>query len=362
MVWPVGLLWSLFWRWLSGCLERPWPGTSGRCPAFRIGSSPASRSCRCCCPTTVGEGNVESRQAGQVDDSGAGDGVGLDTFSPSGAGCAAAHDPHEVGDLAFHLRPVASVGGLPLRACSRFLRCRMSSRRCTVMVRPDTAVVHWLDLAAEPELGPPRPVGREPDRHVVQRPSVKATWRVARRARLMTAAWATRPMRRVQHPHPVAHHPRLVSHHLGVLQEPLRPLRTPQPVPLTDQHRRMERHTPSVNPRRRLPSQIPLQPVTRLPVRQPLKRLEHHHRRHHPPAPSTAPEPTPCTDQRSSREGTTAHPPPPTTGTPPQPVTQQHPRILEPRLHRTHTQRHTRSLEPGSPRGGGPSTTTSALS
>jgi site-specific DNA recombinase len=86
----------------------------------------------------------------------------------------------------------------------------------------------------------------------------------------------------IQHPHPPAHHPRLTSHDLGVVQEPLRPPRGPQPVALADQHRRMERLIANVDPGRGLPTQIALEPVARLAVGQTLMGLEHHHRRQHP--------------------------------------------------------------------------------
>jgi hypothetical protein len=88
--------------------------------------------------------------------------------------------------------------------------------------------------------------------------------------------------RRVQHPGPVPHRPGGPRHDLGVLEQPPRPGRGPQLVPHSHQHRRMERPVPGIHPGRGLPAQVHLQPVTRLPVAQPLKGLQQQHRRDHP--------------------------------------------------------------------------------
>lgn len=88
--------------------------------------------------------------------------------------------------------------------------------------------------------------------------------------------------RRVEHPHPLAHQPGLDGHRLDVFEQPPRPFPYPQPVPQTDQGRRVERHRRSVDPSRGLPGQVPLQAVARLLVRQALMGLEQHHRGQHP--------------------------------------------------------------------------------
>ena len=76
--------------------------------------------------------------------------------------------------------------------------------------------------------------------------------------------------------------PDLLGHHPGVFEHAPLPTTGPQPVALTHQSRRMERLIAQVHTGRRLPAQIHLQAVARLPIRQALEGLQHHHRGHHP--------------------------------------------------------------------------------
>ena len=149
--------------------------------------------------------------------------------------------------------------------------------------------------------------------------------------------------RRVQHPGPILQHPRLAGDHLGVLEQPARPGRGPQPVALPDQHRRMERLRPGVHPSRRLPTQIDLQPVRRLPIRQPLERLQHHHRGQHPSRHRRATPHRPLVQIGEvvvGEQPVTVIGQQPVDRPLPQPITEDLPRILEPLLHHRHTQRH----------------------
>ena len=151
----------------------------------------------------------------------------------------------------------------------------------------------------------------------------------------------------VQHPGPALHGARFAGHHLGVLEQAPRPRRGSQPVALADQHRRMKRLRPGVDPGRRLPPQIDLEPIRRLPIRQALMRLQHHDRGQHPRRHRRPPPRRGRVEVREvvvREQAITEVRQQPVDRPLPQPVTQDLPRVLEPLLHHRHTQRHPPSL------------------
>ena len=123
--------------------------------------------------------------------------------------------------------------------------------------------------------------------------------------------------RGVQHP-PVAlrYRPALsdqLAHHP---EHPIRITAGTQTAPPMRQHRVMERLISQRQTRSSLPPDISRQPHTRLPIRQTLKRLEHHHGRHHLTRHRRTP-PTPTrTNQRTTRQETNDCDAPPKTPAP----------------------------------------------
>ena len=108
----------------------------------------------------------------------------------------------------------------------------------------------------------------------------------------------------------LAHHP----------EHPIRIIAGTQTAPPMRQHRVMERLISQRQPRSSLPPDISRQTPARLPIRQTLKRLEHHHGRHH----LTRHRRTPPTRREQIRE---------------QPVRKQTTAMLrQKRMHRTGTQ------------------------
>jgi hypothetical protein len=155
--------------------------------------------------------------------------------------------------------------------------------------------------------------------------------------------------RRVQHPRPALHRTRRPGHHLGVLKQPPRPGRGPQPIAHPHQHRRVKRPAPGICPGRRLPAQVELQPVTGLPVAEPLKGLQQHDGGHHPGRHRRPALHRPGVQVREVAIGEhhlAVIGQQPVKGTLPKPLTQQLPRIVKTLLNLCPAQRH-RTIFPG---------------
>jgi hypothetical protein len=80
---------------------------------------------------------------------------------------------------------------------------------------------------------------------------------------------------------PTRQHPGRGDHLADRIEDPLGPLRGPQPVAPQHQDRRMEAWRRQRQAARHLPGDVAGQLPARLPVRQPLQGLQHHHRGHH---------------------------------------------------------------------------------